>query len=686
MGDASSTRGRARPARHAWWFALVAGLAVLALGLAGAWSSRDLAHQRRATADQAAVGATAVAVATDLERGLDVVGTTAVEASLPGAIQATNPALAGAVPGAQAVGIVGVDGATAPGVRSPLSDAVLRRPEVAALLDRARDSGVAVASAPMVSVDGGRMLLVAAAYEPGASPGMPRSTQARRERLIGWVVADVDLDVVVAQHVDDGAVGAVLIDGLERRVPARLPDQTIDVRGRSLTITAGDPSRLPVGSAATLLLVVAIGGALVAALGVLTGCRRLRTARQEAQRTADQVRLIGEVAPVVQQSLDLGEVLPEVALQLSDHFGLDGVRLSAGSSPGGQVELFSLGVRQSAGPTPVLHAPTHLEAGQVLALALQRGGRSVALLELVAGRALDEADLQSLRAISELVTAAVVNASLFASQQDAVRRLRDLDALKNVFLSTASHELRTPATAISGFANLLTGSWDRFDDDQRRDFAERISANARSLTAVVQDLLDFSLLDRGTVPLALVDVELDRVVEGVVDRLSPLFSDHVIDCSTEPGPPVAAEVNGLERVVTNLLTNAVKFSPAGSTVTVTVAPLGAGAQLTVSDEGPGVPSEERQRIFTRFYRGTSEAVVQTRGVGIGLSVVAELVARMSGQIVVDEAPGGGASFRVWLPSHAPQLEHAPPPGTPSDGTAAVDTQDAAQEVTDASTR
>src|SRR3546814_20431639 len=85
------------------------------------------------------------------------------------------------------------------------------------------------------------------------------------------------------------------------------------------------------------------------------------------------------------------------------------------------------------------------------------------------------------RTITELVTAAVVNASLFASQQEAVARLRELDVLKTVFLSTASHELRTPATAIGGFATLLTASWDRFDDERRREFADRIAANARSL-------------------------------------------------------------------------------------------------------------------------------------------------------------------------------------------------------------
>src|SRR3546814_4181368 len=96
----------------------------------------------------------------------------------------------------------------------------------------------------------------------------------------------------------------------------------------------------------------------------------------------------------------------------------------------------------------------------------------------------------------------------------------------------------------------------------------------------------------------------------------------------------------LERVVTNLLTNAAKFSPAGSTISVAGQSRGGGAEITVSDQGPGVPIEERARVFTRFYRGSGDAVTRTRGVGIGLSVVAEWVERTSGNVAIDAAPVG----------------------------------------------
>lgn len=628
--------------------AVVAG-AVLALGMAGAHRNRLLTVERRATSDATALARVAAGVAGDIERALDAVASAAQLVPLSGAAAAAGQRVLASIPGGTDIGVAAAGGSP-DGSASPL-DEVGDDPSIAALLDRTRDSGEAGLSAPVPSDGGPRTLVVAPVYTDQQG-GPPRSTAARRLRLVGWVVASVELSQLADQHAPVDAVAAVWdgADGAPVTVPDRLPRQLVEVRDRVLVVAAGDPSGVGVSAPTVVFLLVALLGASAAAVAVILTGRRLQAQKDELERNAEQVRLIGEVAPLVQQSLELGEVLPAVAIQLTDHFGLSGVRLSTGSSSAGQLELFGLGDRAVDPPKPVLSPPARLLEGEALTLALQRGGRSVALLELVAGRDLDESDLQSLRAVTELVTAAVVNASLYASQQTAVRRLRDLDALKTVFLSTASHELRTPATAIGGFASLLTNSWDRFTDEQRRDFAARIEANARSLSAVVQDLLDFSLLDRGAEPLALTPVDLGPLVEGVVDRLAPVFADHRITCTAEPAPPVAGAVNGLERVVTNLLTNAVKFSPAGSTVTVSVVPRDGGAAVVVSDEGPGVPPDERQKVFARFYRGAGDVVLQTRGVGIGLSVVSELVARMDGQIVLDDAAGGGARFTVWLPA------------------------------------
>ena len=665
MGDTNGGVERRRLTTRDLGLAGLAAIMVLALSGAGAHRSRLLVLERRVADDEAALAQVATGLGVDIQRGLRAVALAAHEVPTAGLGAVSGSALATSVPGATAIGFVPAAGSPPSGAGPPVLSADDRaRPAIAALLDRARDAGV-VQLGPTVDLgDGSRALLAAAVYGVGFLPGEPRTSSERRARIAGWVVAQLDLEAIASTHAPAGAVvtvedaGARFGDAALAR-GADLPEQELFIEGRVLRVRAGTPGGVAVTAPSVALIALGCAVALAAAAAVLTAGRRLREQEAAAAHRAEQVRLIGAVAPLVQQSLDLGEVLPAVAVQLSDHFGLRGVALSTGSSRAGQTELFSIGDAPAPNSEAVLHPPAHVAAGETLALALQRGGRSVALLQIVAGRPLGAHELETLRALTELVAAAMVNASLYASQQEALHRLRELDGLKTVFLGTASHELRTPATAIGGFASLLVNSWDAVTEEQRRDFAERIAANARSLSAVVQDLLDFSLLDRGGLTIALQPVDLGALVESVVRRLEPAFGDREVSCTVRPAPRVAGDPDGLERVTTNLLTNAVKFSPNGSTIDVSVVPAGDGASLIVSDQGPGVPADEREQVFARFYRGAGDAVVQTRGVGIGLSVVAELVSRMRGEVTVDDAPGGGARFTVRLPaSRVPDQEES----------------------------
>jgi signal transduction histidine kinase len=627
-------------------FAAVVALLIGALGLAGVQRSRELTVERRRSEDRAVLAEITAGLAVDVERILADVTEEAHEVGAHG-LPPESERFAPADPSAPTGSLTSADRA------DPSVDSALRR---------ARDSGEPVLALRAGDVEAPGALAIAPVFQSGVDGRQPEATPDRRAQLLGWMVESVNFDELVETRLPDGSVATVRYGAAawsvgKVRPPDALPEQTIVTADRQLTITAGNPSGVALTAPtialalATALLAVAGGVAVVAV------SRRLREEREEARTRAAQVQLIGDFAPLVQQSLELADVLPSVAVQLSDHFDLAGVSLSTGGGGTGQVELFSFGVRPASGVPVVLRPPERLARGETLALALQRGGRSAAVLQLVAGRDLDRTELQSLRALTELVTAAVVNASLYAGQQQALRRLRDLDALKTVFLGTASHELRTPVTAIGGFASLLTSSWDRFEEEQRRDFVERIGANARSLSAVVQDLLDFSVLDKGTLAVTIEEIDLAPLVESVVSRLSGAFSTHDIAFSAVPAPTIAGNANGLERIVTNLLTNAVKFSPAGTTVSVAVGPAadGYGAELVVSDQGPGIPVEERQRVFSRFFRGTGDAVLQTRGVGIGLSVVAEFVARLRGEIIVDDARGGGARFTVRFPASSDQL-------------------------------
>ncbi len=637
MGEGTGSGGRPGRATSDWLVAAAAALVVMLVALLLAQRQQALARGDAEAADWAVVTDVVGGLQIDLQRASDAVGALA-------AGEAPTVPEAGV-----AVGVI--DPAGAPLTEEVLTGDDLARPEVRSLLARARDSGQPSSTTPLVLDAGLRSILVAPTYRPGA----PLETLGdRRAAVSGFAVATLDLGAMAATYLPEGdgvrvTVGErTFIDGAGD--PSLDVGQRVDLYGYLLDIRAGRVSSVPVSGLAVLIAIAGLLAGAGVAARILVVRRRLRVQGDDLARGEEQAQLIAEVAPIVQQSLDLADVLPAIAVQLRDHFGLAGIHLAAGTGSASEVEVFGLGARTDPGVVPALTPPSTVRPGESLSLALQRGGRSLARLDLVAARALAEEELRSLRVLSELVTAAVVNANLYAAQQDAVRRLRDLDALKTVFLSTASHELRTPATAIGGFASLLEQRWDAFPEERRQEMVGRIAANARSLGAVVEDLLDFSLLDRREQPLPTTPTDLGSLARGVVDRLATLFADHELAVEVHATEAVVGEQNALERVVTNLLTNAAKFSPEGTTIRVAVEPAPGGARLVVSDQGPGVPEEDRARIFTRFYRGSGEAVVQTRGVGIGLSVVMELVERLGGTIGVGDADGGGARFEVWLPA------------------------------------
>lgn len=614
---------------------ILAGASAIAIVLLGVGVSVEAAEADRAR-DLA-----------DAERSLSdrlVRATVALEAGLGATIDLAEGGPTPSLPAAAAASVPGATGAR-------FHPAEAGAGELAVVLDRARDS----AEPQIASVAPGRVELVTAVYEEAPDgPGTLLTTAERRDALTGWIVVTIDPGALPGfergndelVRVVDGSTVLVSSDPAITEAPVGdvEADGDIAVAGRrweaTLLTAPGDASDLRwLAPVAALVIAAAV------VMTIVRSDRRRRIAQEQLDRQHRRVRVISQIAPIVQQSLDLGEVLPAVAVLLTEHFGLAGITVSGVGGEGGALDLFTAG-RPTEEVSLRARLPETLGRGQPYGLALERGGRTVAALRLTAGEPLDRSDLESLAAVAELVAAAVVNARLFERQQEAVHQFRELDELKTVFLGTASHELRTPVTAIAGFAGLMHDKWDDLDDDRRRTFAGRIDANARALDNLVQDLLDFSRLEQGTMAVALTDVDLVHVVERVVDRIRPALGDHPVRTELTAVSPVSADPNGVERMITNLVSNAAKFSPDGAPITIEVQPSPKGARLVVDDEGPGVPADERDRIFSRFFRGSGEAVVRTRGVGIGLSVVREFAEAMGATIEVTDAPDGGARFVI----------------------------------------
>jgi K+-sensing histidine kinase KdpD len=460
--------------------------------------------------------------------------------------------------------------------------------------------------------------------------------------------------------------GADLRDGATSLIPAaarpEIPalagrpviDRPVTVGGMTWHLLTGYADRGG-GTPWEAWLALAVGLLLAAlVLGLVeTVVRAQRQALQSAEARAREVALIAELGPVLQDSLDLGDLLPAVLVRLADEVYADRLGVLVAGDHGELVELFAIGAPLPDAPATIAQlrpAPEVIVAGEIADFPLQRAGHTIGALRLRTYQDLEPASLQALRAAIELVAASVANALLFQREQDTVVRLRDVDQLKTAFLGTASHELRTPVTAIRGFAELLVRKWDDLTDDQRLDFVRRIARNATSLSTLVGDLLDFARIERGEVRLAPQVLDVGALVALLVDELATVYGEHRFEVDSEAGIMATADADAVERIVSNLVANAAKFAPPASMVRVAVHQVGHRVELLVDDEGPGVPESERQRIFSRFYRGEGEAVVRTRGVGIGLSVVHDLTTRMGGTVTVSDAPSGGARFRVELPT------------------------------------
>jgi PAS domain S-box-containing protein len=236
---------------------------------------------------------------------------------------------------------------------------------------------------------------------------------------------------------------------------------------------------------------------------------------------------------------------------------------------------------------------------------------------------------------------------MVGTAQDITER-RQIDQLRDSILSAVSHELRTPLTSIVGFAVTLREKGDRLAEETRREMIDHLARQANKLDSLLSDLLDLDRLRHGFVQPSFRATDIGRLVTQVA--AGHVSDTHQIDVRVVSA---VAEVDApkVERIVDNLLANAVRHTPPGTGVSVRVETDRGGVLIAVDDSGPGVDEEHREEIFEIFNRGGDRD--GTPGTGIGLSLVAQFTALHGGRAWVEPSPGGGASFRVFLPAQRP---------------------------------
>jgi signal transduction histidine kinase len=233
-------------------------------------------------------------------------------------------------------------------------------------------------------------------------------------------------------------------------------------------------------------------------------------------------------------------------------------------------------------------------------------------------------------------------------------RLAELDHFKSALLANVSHELRSPLALILGPTEKWLASAD-LPDEQRRDL-EVVLRNARALLKTVNDLLDVSKLEAGRLTPRFARVDLAGIVRGTCSLFEGAAREHHIDYVTSAPRELRGEVDFdmVQRVLLNLLSNAFKFGIGGGRISCVLESAGGAAELRVQDNGPGIPTAMRERIFERFTQVESEATRKAGGTGLGLAIAKEFVELHRGTIEATNAPGGGALFIVRLPLKAPE--------------------------------
>ncbi len=377
-----------------------------------------------------------------------------------------------------------------------------------------------------------------------------------------------------------------------------------------------------VALAAFLIVSVIVGTLLSAAVA-----QRARAERREREAVLMQrlgARLLSGEPPQ--------DVLASFARAVTDLFGI--VRCE---------------IRTDVTDEPVVSERPTAAAGVPEVMPMEAAGRKVGEIVLVhdaEADGLSDDERNVVRTFASQMALALEGMRL-ASEASKARLDAETNSLRAALFSSVTHDLRTPLASITASVTSLLDEGARFTTGDRRELLETIRHEAERLNRLVGNLLDLSRIRAGAVTPNATLGEIDDVIEGVVGRLQAVLASHRIRLMLRGDlPEISMDVVQIDQVLTNLIENAVKFSPAGSAVTISTARWHDTAEVRVVDHGPGIPSEERERVFEAFVRGEQGSAT---GSGLGLSISRAIVESHGGRIWIEGTPGGGTTVVFRLP-------------------------------------
>jgi signal transduction histidine kinase len=410
---------------------------------------------------------------------------------------------------------------------------------------------------------------------------------------------------------------------------------------------------------------------------------QLREANRQLRYQAMQLTVSAEVSRVATSILDLDTLLSRVVGLLRDYYRLLYVAiflldetgqwavLREGSGELGETlkakgQWLSVGepglvgqVAEKGEPQVLSRAdirgggashlpPTPSEA----AFPLRIGGRIIGVLDIHSTHAdaFDQDDIMVLQGVADQIAIAIENARAYELEREAARQLREAEEMRRRFLGHMSHELREPLTNIIGFSRLILKGIDGPISEQQRNDLEIVHANGQHLLGLINDLLDVAQIEAGLMELDFREVDLGELIRSVMATTSALVRDKDIQVRHEIHPdlpPIEADGTRLRQVLLKLLSNAAKFTDHGS-ITVQAWPDGNSVQVAVADTGPGIPEQDRERVFEGFEQGEA-GLNHPLTIGLGLALCKEFVEMHGGRIWLESEEGVGSTFTFTLP-------------------------------------
>lgn len=373
-------------------------------------------------------------------------------------------------------------------------------------------------------------------------------------------------------------------------------------------------------------------------VAMLVGLLVARSAdmRERAMHRERDARLLGYLATKLLSGEPLERVLDDVAAALLEQFGVAACRIFA-TLDGHEIRV------------EAVRSGQEVEAGAFTEAPIMIGGVTlgrVTVVRAAGARSFSASDRELLEAAARQIALAVERARLGARVR-GVQVEAETNELRAALFSSVTHDLRTPLASIkAGVTSLLTGTV--HDPEQERELLTTVLEETDRLNRVVGNLMDLARVRAGALMPAREATDVEEVVLAVVARMRSQLGAVAVRLRIRPDlPEVFVDPVQLDQILTNVIENAALHSPSGGEVTISAASYREGVEIRIADQGPGIASQDRERVFEAFYRGGAEP--ERPGTGLGLAIAQAIVLAHGGRIWIEGAPGGGAVVAFELP-------------------------------------